>query len=73
MGSRAKKTMTLQIPRSYGTHKIAFFMHGMICGAANIQLIGAKNVSDLWNDGDTPSYYGVACIERGSFCQHTTR
>ena len=48
MGCRAKKTMTLQIPRSYGTHKIAFFMHGVICGAANIQLIGAKNVSDLW-------------------------
>ena len=66
MGCRAKKTMTLQIPRSYGTH-------GMICGAANIQLIGAKNVSDLWNDGDTPSYYGAACIEGGSFCQHITR
>ena len=36
-------------------------------------LIGAKNVSDLWNGGGTPSYYGAACIERGSFCQHITK
>ena len=33
-------------------------------------LIRAKNVSDLWNDGDTPSYYGAAYTEKGSFCQH---
>ena len=31
-------------PGGESTHKIAFFVHRSICGVANVQLIGAKDV-----------------------------